>query len=235
MANSHTTKRKKLTGYNTGHKNTFVFDSPNISLRVIIIGPKNEPVINAPYKLIVGHNSYEGVTGSEAQIEEEIPAFADRAELIITEFDGAQTTIWHWFLGIGGLASVSRFPDAHLGFLADPAGGGLGPLTTAAIVAYQNHFHLPATGITDLPTRLKLLEQDGSVYTLGNPGEIVLESYVLRSSEQGNYYNILVCHPPDDPSSGPPVPPAVAPVPDGGTSPPENGENGDLVLRLDKA
>jgi N-acetylmuramoyl-L-alanine amidase len=135
----------------TGASHKFVVKTPQRKLKIKLQSSPDEALGNAPYRLLVGGQPFEGQTDGDGVLEQLIPANAMEGWLHL----GATVVQ----LRIGALNPMENTPDdgvsgvqarlTNLGYDVGPADGALGPRTEAAIAAFQKANDLEPTGKID--------------------------------------------------------------------------------------
>ncbi|MFC2173083.1 peptidoglycan-binding protein [Acidobacteriota bacterium] len=134
-------------------------------LRIILLDRPGNPRANLQYSLTIDGVKHIGSTDSSGKIEISISPTARSGRLQILDDKG--TPIEVYSLGLGKLDPVSETSGqqarlSSLGFECGPIDGILGPLTRAAITAFQMEQDLKATGKPDSSTLQKLQDVYGS-------------------------------------------------------------------------
>jgi N-acetylmuramoyl-L-alanine amidase len=122
-----------------------------------------KPRTNLSYVLHVCGRDINGSTAASGMLETQIPADATEGTLRLLDPSGEE--VYH--LNFGHMNPVEDVTGAqarlnNLGFACGPVDGDAGPMTQAALAAFQLRHGLEATGCLDAATRSKLLEVHGS-------------------------------------------------------------------------
>jgi hypothetical protein len=159
-------KETKEESRSTGRVHRFEVHRPRRRLEIRILDLDDEPIANTPYELYV-NNKLVGAghqTDAKGMLREEIPMEATTGELRIKGYV--------WSLQLDHLNPVQDAPDEgisgvqgrlrNLGYDPGPIDGKLGPLTRAALAAFQRDY-LPGepSGECDAATIAKLIEMYG--------------------------------------------------------------------------
>lgn len=149
----------------TQKKNRFVARTPPRILRLVVRGPDGEPLAGSRYELRAIPRSLEGTIPASGEIEHAVPADLESVDLFVWG-SGAERPSFQWTLRLGHLDPIDTVSGIqarlnNLGYDAGPADGIDGPLTRAALRAFQEHHDLPTTGEPDDTVRAKLAEAYG--------------------------------------------------------------------------
>jgi hypothetical protein len=132
-------------------------EATTVRLRLRVGGT---PLANLPFKLSLdGAAPVDGMTDAEGRVDVPVPPDARRGELRLANG-------FLYRLDIGGLDPLVTVTGlqarlAQLGFYLGGIDGKAGPLTHAAVSAFQLHAGLPPTGEPDARTRDALKEAFG--------------------------------------------------------------------------
>lgn len=142
-----------------GHSN-YVVDVPLIRFRTRLLDRANEPVAGKKYKLVVGARTYEGSTDQDGWVEQEIPATATEA-VVLVWLQPTDKAPWRLELALGAmdpLADESGLVHrlANLGY-ATARYGKRG--VQQALLQFQRVEGLPASGCLDAATEQRLQER----------------------------------------------------------------------------
>jgi hypothetical protein len=146
----------------------FKIDTQKTLIRVRMMDGDNNPFANKKYQLDINGVLSDGTTGGDGMIEKEIPADCTEGKLTVW-FDNDNTrpgVIWN--LKMGHLdpwdqATGVQARLKNLGYDPGPVDGDIGPLTHAALSAFQFSQNLPVNGNADTATKNKLKElHDGA-------------------------------------------------------------------------
>lgn len=156
-------KSAKTESRPAGQEHKFVRISDAHRLRVVLKNSKGEPYAGKKFKLTVGANTYEGTTGGDGLVEQNIVGHEQDAELQMWLKDDGSGKPLTWKLKIGHLDPVEEPTGVqarlnNLGFKCGAVDGNVGPRTQAALKAFQTKMGLPITGEIDDATRNKLRE-----------------------------------------------------------------------------
>lgn len=146
-------------------KNRFVAKAPPRTLRLVVRGPGGEPLAGSRYELRAVPRTLEGTIPPSGEIEHAVPADLETVELFVWA-PGAERPSFRWTLRPGHLDPLDTVSgiQARLNNLGCDAGrvdGIDGPLTRAAVRAFQERHDLPPTGEPDDAFRAKLAEAHG--------------------------------------------------------------------------
>ena len=142
----------------TGATHTFRLKRSRTLLRLRLLDANGEPWANRPFELAAGDHRTSGTTGADGKIEEPIPPDAPDGHLRLDIGDNKAIEV---DLRLGHLDPVEEVSGVqarlnNLGFRCGAVDGIAGPLTTAAVMAFQQACDLPATGEADAATRAAL-------------------------------------------------------------------------------
>jgi hypothetical protein len=156
-------KVKKQVSKPTTQVHQFVLTTTVRMLRIVVKGLDGKPMASKPYQLDVEGNTTTGVIGGDGLIEKAIPFDAENGSLTVGRFT--------WPLAIAHLNPVDEADDdgvtgiqarlSNLGYQPGPVDGILGPLTEAAIMAFQVDSSLDVDGICGPDTSAALLKAHG--------------------------------------------------------------------------
>ncbi|MCA9546429.1 MAG: peptidoglycan-binding protein [Myxococcales bacterium] len=128
-------------------------------LNLILKDSTGAPLSGRPFTLRLPDGTEQvGETDVRGRLSAAVPADAQTAEL---------TVAWRTFaLRLDALEPVTTVAGAqarlnHLNFPSGPVDGDLGPITSAALTAFQRAHELPATGTLDAATTARLGEAYG--------------------------------------------------------------------------
>jgi hypothetical protein len=159
----------KIVSAATGNRHRFVLTRTQLKLKLVLADHDGKAIQSAGYTLKVGDQQLEGTTGSDGSLEELIPNDVEDGELTLTDLG---ITIP---LKIGHLDPILNREDNsaiisglqarlnNLGFYCGDVDGELGPMTTAALQAFQEKVmgREDADGNPDSDTLDKLLSEHG--------------------------------------------------------------------------
>jgi len=157
-------KQDKAVNVATTAIHRFQIASGKRVLRIVVQGPDGKPMPNEPYELQIEGQVYTKQTDGNGLLQHSIPVDAASGSLKIRNY--------MWPLGIAQLNPLENVPDdgisgiqarlRNLGFDPGPIDGEKGPLTEAAIRAFQAaNPPLDVDGICGPQTRAKLVERYG--------------------------------------------------------------------------
>ena len=144
----------------TDERHHFVKKSKREQLRIVLTDEDDKPITGESYVLeIDGQTRLEGQTDSSGAIQETIPPDAVKGRLLVGEGD-AQC---EYFIGLGRIDPVEKLSGAqgrllNLGYYEGVVDGKPGPLTTSALLRFQEKYDLTPTGKNDDVTQAKLKE-----------------------------------------------------------------------------
>jgi putative peptidoglycan binding protein/LysM domain-containing protein len=148
----------------TRTKAKFVVRTPKRPLKLKMLDQHGLPIKNEPYTAVAGKVMFYGVTTGDGEISVDLPATAGSLAIWIACEERTLT--------LGALNPMEDVPDdgisgvqgrlLGLGFDPGPLDGEIGPLTSAAIVAFQRHYGIKVTGEPDSTTRARLKKEFGA-------------------------------------------------------------------------
>jgi hypothetical protein len=144
----------------TDRRHYFVKKNKREQLRIVLTDEDDKPIVGESYVLeIDGQTRLEGQTDSSGAIKETIPPDAVRGRLVVGDGDAQR----EYFIGLGRIDPVEKLSGAqgrllNLGYYEGVVDGKPGPLTTTALLLFQEKYDLPATGENDEATQAKLKE-----------------------------------------------------------------------------
>jgi hypothetical protein len=138
---------------------TFVRKSYKTTIHIVVEDEMGKPFKSTNYDLKVGEESYQGTTGGDGSITQEISADETSGELTIHASGGG----YSWTLDIGHLDPDETDDGVkgrlhNLGFDVDSGREGFDEQAVIALKAFQYAAGLPVTGTMDDTTRNKLLK-----------------------------------------------------------------------------
>jgi N-acetylmuramoyl-L-alanine amidase len=149
----------------TTRTHSYVASAGMVDIRIAVENVAGERMANKPYTLTIdGYPPFTGVTDGDGIVQTRVPAKAQEGLLEVSEY--------LWTLRLGALNPMTNAPDNgvsgiqgrlhNLGYNTGPIDGILGPLTKAAIRAFQaDNPPLVVDGICGPKTRAKLIEKHG--------------------------------------------------------------------------
>ena len=157
-------KKSKTESRPTGDRHTFKLKSAERLLRIVVEDLDGTKLANAPYELTIEGDVSTGVLPASALIEQVIPAAAENGLLKVASYQ--------WPLKIAHLNPLDETADdgvsgiqarlSNLGYSPGPIDGIAGPLTEAAIKAFQaDNPPLEVDGICGPQTRAVLIQKYG--------------------------------------------------------------------------
>lgn len=152
--------RVKEIGCQTEKRHYFVKKSDKEQLRIVLTDEDDKPIAGESYVLeIDGQTKLSGQTDSSGAIKETIPPDAVKGRLLVGEGDAQR----EYFIGLGRIDPVEKLSGAqgrllNLGYYEGVVDGIPGPLTTTALLLFQEKYNLPPTGKNDEATQAKLKE-----------------------------------------------------------------------------
>jgi hypothetical protein len=153
-------KRIKEIPCATEKRHPFVKKAFMEHLKIVLTDEDDQPIANEPYVLEVDEKlKLEGQTGADGAIQEDIPPGAVQAHLVVGEGDDQR----EYFLNLGYIDPVEKLTGAqgrlqNLGYYHGKVDGIPGPLTTTALILFQEKYGLTPTGENDEATQAKLKE-----------------------------------------------------------------------------
>jgi hypothetical protein len=144
----------------TDKRYCFVKKNKREQLRIVLTDEDDKPISSESYVLeIDGQTRLEGQTDSSGAIKGTIPPDAVKGRLLVGKGD-AQC---EYFIGLGRIDPVEKLSGAqgrllNLGYYEGVVDGIRGPLTTTALLLFQEKYNLPPTGKNDEATQAKLKE-----------------------------------------------------------------------------
>jgi hypothetical protein len=144
----------------TDQRRYFVKRNTGEQLRIVLTDEDDKPIAGESYVLeIDGETRLEGETDSSGAIQEIIPPDAVKGRLLVGDGDAQR----EYFIGLGRIDPVEKLSGAqgrllNLGYYEGVIDGIRGPLTTTALLRFQEKYNLPPTGKNDEDTQAKLKE-----------------------------------------------------------------------------
>lgn len=124
---------------------------------VLVLRREGEPRAGLAYTLFVDDApGIAGVTGADGKIDQPIPPDARRGRLVLPEGETLNLLLGH--LDPRDEVSGAQGRLHNLGYACGDPDGELGPWTMMALLAFQRHKGLPATGALDPATAAALEE-----------------------------------------------------------------------------
>lgn len=156
-------KEEKRERAQTGKLHRYVAIVPQTRLRIVLQDEDGEPLAGKRYKLEVAGTTYEGTTDADGLLDKAIPADAEGGELTSWLNEQDPERQYTWLLRIGHLDPVEELSGVqarlnNLGFDCGPVDGINGPMTKAAVRAFQEQYGLKVDGIAGSRTQAKLKE-----------------------------------------------------------------------------
>ena len=154
-------KEPKTDSKGSDTATTFKLNVKETFLKVRLKDEKGQPFAGKKFSLKIGGEVTEGVTGSDALIEQEIAANARTGQLTVFLDDDTTKPGFIWDLKIGALDSVDTNKGMqarlnNLGFFCGVVDGVVGSMTKAALSGFQSKNGLTVNGDADGATRDKL-------------------------------------------------------------------------------
>jgi hypothetical protein len=146
----------------TEQKHVFELKRPKTMFRLIVKDSDEKPFADVRYELKIDQETFAGTTDGEGKLEEEIPADARAADLVLFSEDGEEREIIGILpLKLGNLDPVEETSGVqarlnNLGFGDGKVSGVLDEKTADALRAFQIKYGLSVTGEADAATREKL-------------------------------------------------------------------------------
>ena len=144
----------------TDKRHYFVLKNNSEQLRIVLTDEDDKPIAGEAYVLeIDSQTRLEGQTDSNGAIKETIPPDAVKGRLLVGNGDAQR----EYFIGLGCIDPVEKLSGAqgrllNLGYYEGVVDGIPGPLTTTALLLFQEKYNLPPTGENDKATQAKLKE-----------------------------------------------------------------------------
>jgi len=150
--------KRRWFSVKAGGSHKFVVGQRQRPFQLTLRFPDGSAAANEDYELEIDGEIYTGTTDAEGKLDTWVRFSATKGLVKIDQF--AQRVV------IGGLEPITTVRGiqgrlANLGFMPGPVDGIVGPLTTAAITAFQHGNDLDVDGIAGPQTRAKLKEQYG--------------------------------------------------------------------------
>lgn len=129
----------------------------------LVLLKNDEPRANEPYRLEVAGTTYDGTTDAEGKLEHPLPPDATVGRLFVgPEEENPE----EFQLKFGELTPVREIKGAqqrllNLGIPPGPIDGIMGPLTEAALRAFQRKYGLTENGQLDRDTAERLVNEHG--------------------------------------------------------------------------
>jgi N-acetylmuramoyl-L-alanine amidase len=138
---------------------SFKIPSAKAAFRTTLLDADGNPRAGVPYKVTVGQLTREGSTGGDGMIQCPIPVDAETVDL---EVDGEVVRVQVGHLDPIDEVSGLQARLKNLGYDPGPIDGKDGPLTRAAVKAFQMENDLEVDGVAGPKTRGKLLDAYGA-------------------------------------------------------------------------
>jgi hypothetical protein len=144
----------------TDMRHHFVLKNNREQLRIVLTDEDDKPIAGESYVLEIDDETrLEGQTDSSGTIKETIPPDAVKGRLLVGDGDAQR----EYFIGLGHIDPVEKLSGAqgrllNLGYYDGVVDGIPGPLTTTALLLFQEKYNLPPTGENDKATQAKLKE-----------------------------------------------------------------------------
>ena len=147
-------------------RNTYKLARDKTTLRVVVADEDGQPYQQVEYQLTIGEETFTGRTDGEGMVRQVIDAQATSGVLKVMWPD-APLRQCTWQLKLGHLDPASEISGVqarlnNLGYPAGPVDGILGPVTRAAVRAFQDKYQLTVDGDPGPNTQAKLEEVHGS-------------------------------------------------------------------------
>lgn len=159
-------KVKRETGPTTV-VNSFLLTGEPTRLRVIIRDIDGQPLAGKKFKLTVAGKIREDFLPDDGLLDQPIPADALEGELMVWALDDFPDYPDTWTLKLGHMDPVEKLSGVqarlnNLGYDCGPVDGMNGPLTKAAVRAFQKAHGLEVDGIPGPQTQAALKGEHGS-------------------------------------------------------------------------
>jgi N-acetylmuramoyl-L-alanine amidase len=144
----------------TDKRHYFVLKNNSEQLRIVLTDEDDKPITGESYVLEIDDETrLEGQTDSSGAIKEAIPPDAVKGRLLVGDGDAQR----EYFIGLGHIDPVEKLSGAqgrllNLGYYEGVVDGIPGPLTTTALLLFQEKYNLAPTGKNDKATQAKLKE-----------------------------------------------------------------------------
>jgi type VI secretion system secreted protein VgrG len=135
-------------------------------LHLVMQDPDFAPYAGKPYILTCGGVSFEGTTGGDGAVEQDVPSGATHAELVLYIGDRPEGEQRRYMVTLGETPDATSARGAlvrlaNLGYFWGPIADDLDDRGKAALATFQEENGLPATGELDGATSGKLGEVHG--------------------------------------------------------------------------
>ena len=156
--------REQPGGTDTRHR--FRIRSEPTVIRIMLEDEEGEPLADMEYSLVVGEQTFEGMTDEDGLLEETVPADASEGELTVTldEDHGNVEVIWRVMIGyLDPIDEVTGIQARlnNLGYDCGEANGELNSRTQEALRNFQRQHDLVVNGEADDETREALQQEHG--------------------------------------------------------------------------
>lgn len=151
----------------TENRHRYKVSRPGVVLRIVVRDSLGKVIPGKKFVVRTeGREPVSGVTGNDGMVEARIDPSAHSGTLEVWMDASAEKPSYKWPLRLGALDPIEKISGIqarlnNLGFKPGPIDGIQGPLTTAAIKAFQKAFSLQVDGIVGPQTRGKLKELHG--------------------------------------------------------------------------
>jgi N-acetylmuramoyl-L-alanine amidase len=151
----------------TTRVHTFRVARKQTRLRLIVRDIDGQLLAGKRYKLTVAGAAYEGVLPDDALLDERIPADAADGELTVWADESFPEYADTWKLKLGHIDPAEDLSGVqarlnNLGYDCGPVDGIDGPITQAAVRAFQKDYNLDVDGIAGPQTQAALTDEYGS-------------------------------------------------------------------------
>jgi len=125
------------------------------------------PYASKKYRMVAGGQKYEGTTGADGSVEQQVPQTATAAQVTVWVDEWPTGQRLSWTINIAeSLPAIGSLAGAmerlrNLGYQPGVDEKEVDEPTRKAIVVFQRDHGVPATGALDAPTAAKLEERHG--------------------------------------------------------------------------
>lgn len=150
----------------TEQRHRFRVILPRVEVTLAIRDEDGAPQADVRYRLVVGHETFEGRTGSDGLIRHPVARQAERGVLAVWLPGHEDCEPLEWEVALGhldppDLVSGAQARLASLGYYRGPIDGRLRRRTRAALARFQRANDLPETGDLDDETATRLRQARG--------------------------------------------------------------------------
>lgn len=161
-------KQEKRETRSTAQEHRFQIAMPTVLLRLFLRYEDEKPCADCRYTLKIDNVIHTGRTRNDGLLEQQIPAGASQAEVMLWLEEGNEEDTIRIPLAVGHLDPVEEVSGVqarlnNLGFSCGSVDGVAGAMTEQAIRRFQSAVGLPVTGRMDAQTLNRLRQRhDGA-------------------------------------------------------------------------